>query len=51
LILSLEQTAETSNDACMAMEDDELNDDDADFQAPKKRFRTPGGQVEQPCRN
>ena len=43
-----EKAAGTKDGVCMAMEDEELDDDDADFQAPKKRFRTPGGQVEKP---
>jgi hypothetical protein len=44
-----EKAAGTNDGVCMTMEDEELgDDDDADFQAPKKRFRTPGGQVEKP---
>ena len=43
------EAAGTNDGVCMTMEDEELDDDDdADFQAPKKRFRTPGGQVEKP---
>ena len=35
-----------NHDDCSATEESALSQDDEDFQAPKKRFRTPGGQVQ-----
>ena len=49
-LMFIGQTTGANNDVCMqGVEDGDLADDVADFQAPKKRFRTPGGQVEHSC--